>query len=258
MACQLQPECNFLHGYFKCKLPMEVVDVEVKITSMQGTHLYKRDWTTQVTKCLPWTNNIRPHPTIVKKMKTFLEVENKMGTIIQPTMQGNQNRPSFPITNPNVNRTSNTERRKTISPKRKFRPITVTNPPVPQVLPVSNYEIPSTMGRASTPWPGTGKAVNNINSDRQWLLPKGYPAIQDKNKDNEISSPKENTKTESSAISGSPKKEKCDWGPNCPLCEAQEKKDENSQNRPLPDPQAQKTTKTKSQILWEAEMERSQ
>ena len=58
MACQFQPECNFLHGYFKCKLPMEVVDVEVKIMSMQGTHLYKRDWTTQVTKCLLWTNNI--------------------------------------------------------------------------------------------------------------------------------------------------------------------------------------------------------
>ena len=58
MACQLQPECNFLHGYFKCKLPMEVVDMEVKITSMQGTHLYKRDRTMQVTKCLPWTNNI--------------------------------------------------------------------------------------------------------------------------------------------------------------------------------------------------------
>ena len=62
MACQLQPECNFLHGYFKCKLPMEVVDVEVKITSMQGTHLYKRDRTTQVTKCLTWTNNIQSHP----------------------------------------------------------------------------------------------------------------------------------------------------------------------------------------------------
>ena len=58
MACQLQPECNFLHSYFKCKLPMEEVDVEVKIMSMQGTHLYKRDWTMQVTKYLPWTNNI--------------------------------------------------------------------------------------------------------------------------------------------------------------------------------------------------------
>ena len=58
MACQLQPECNFFYGYFKCKLPMEVVDMEVKIMSMQGTHLYKRDQTMQVTKCLLWTNNI--------------------------------------------------------------------------------------------------------------------------------------------------------------------------------------------------------
>ena len=58
MACQLQPECNFLHSYFKCKLPMGVVDMEVKITSMQGTHLYKRDQTMQDTKCLLWTNNI--------------------------------------------------------------------------------------------------------------------------------------------------------------------------------------------------------
>ena len=62
MACQLQPECNFLHGFFKCKLPIEVVDVEVKVMSMQGTHLYKRVRTMQVAKCVPWTNNICPHP----------------------------------------------------------------------------------------------------------------------------------------------------------------------------------------------------
>ena len=28
MACILQPECNFLHGYFRCWLPVEVVDME--------------------------------------------------------------------------------------------------------------------------------------------------------------------------------------------------------------------------------------
>ena len=116
MACQLQPECNFLHSFFKCKLPMEVVDVEVKITSMQGTHLYKRDQTMQVTKCLLWTNNIQPHPTIIKKMKTFLEVENKMGTIIQTSMPNSQIRPPLPITNPNVCRSDNAERRKTVMP----------------------------------------------------------------------------------------------------------------------------------------------
>ena len=124
MACQLHPECNFLHGFFKCKLPMEVVDVEVKVTSMQGTHLYKRDRTMQVTKCVPWTNNIHPHPNIIKKMKTFLEVENKMGTSIQTSMLNSQFRPLLPETNPNICRSDNVERRKTITPKRKFRPVT--------------------------------------------------------------------------------------------------------------------------------------
>ena len=120
MACQLQPECNFLHGFFKCKLPIEVVDMEVKVTSMQGTHLYKRDWTMQVTKCVPWTNNIHPHPNIIKKMKTFLEVENKMGMSIQTSMLNSQFRPPLLETNPNIHRSDNVERRKTIMPKRKF------------------------------------------------------------------------------------------------------------------------------------------
>ena len=124
MACQLQPEWNFLHGFFKCKLPIEVVDMEVKVTSMQGTHLYKRDWTMQVTKCVLWTNNICPHPTIIKKMKTFLEVENKMGMTIQTSMQYSQFRPPLLQTNLNIHRSDNVERRKTITPKRKFRPIT--------------------------------------------------------------------------------------------------------------------------------------
>ena len=41
MACLLQPEYNFRHGYFKYKLSVEVVDVEVKIMSMQGTHIFR-------------------------------------------------------------------------------------------------------------------------------------------------------------------------------------------------------------------------
>ena len=36
MACTLQPQCNFLHGFFECQLLVETVDVEVRITSMQG------------------------------------------------------------------------------------------------------------------------------------------------------------------------------------------------------------------------------
>ena len=82
MVCLLQPECNFLYGSFRCKLPVEVVDMEVKVTSMQGMHIFKRDRTTQLIRCMPWTTKLCLHPNIVKKMKTFLEVENKMGPII--------------------------------------------------------------------------------------------------------------------------------------------------------------------------------
>ena len=129
MACLLQPECNFLHGYFRCKLPVEVVDVEVKIMSMQGTHIFRRDRMTQLVRCVPWTPNLCPHPNMVKNMRTFLEVENKMGPII-PTL-ANQYRLPLPETNPNA-----TEKRRTVTLKRKFRPVapkaTVTCSPVPK------------------------------------------------------------------------------------------------------------------------------
>ena len=103
--------------------------------------------------------------------------------------------------------------------------------------------------RTSTPWPGAGKTPGNITDDRHWLLPNGYPAIQDKNNDNDNYYPKENTKPETPITPEGPKKEKCGWGPDCPFCKVQEKKEENPQNRPLPKPQTQKLTKTKSQLL---------
>ena len=85
MACLLKQECNFLCGYFRCQLPVEVavevVDVEVKITSMQGMHISRRDRTMQLIKCTPWSTRLCPHPTIIKKTKTFLEVEEKIGPI---------------------------------------------------------------------------------------------------------------------------------------------------------------------------------
>ena len=119
MACLLQPECNFLHGFFRCKLPVEVVDVEVKVTSMQGMHIFRRDRTIQLIKCTPWSMKLCPHPTIVRKMKTFLQVENKMGLIILAPFS--QFRPPLPETNPNLRKSDSTEKRKRATPKKKFR-----------------------------------------------------------------------------------------------------------------------------------------
>ena len=87
-------------------------------------------------------------------MKTFLEVENKMGTSIQTSMPNSQFRPPLPETNPNIYITDKVEKRKTITPKRKFRPVTpkvtVTNPPLPQAPPKPSNEVPPTV-RADTP-----------------------------------------------------------------------------------------------------------
>ena len=123
MACLLQLECNFLHGYFRCKLPVEVVDVEVKVTVYVGdTHFQERPNNTTSYVCILWTPNLHLHPNMIKKMKTFLEVENKIGPVI-PAL-ANQYRPPLPEMNPNVRKGNATKKRKTVTPKRRFRPAT--------------------------------------------------------------------------------------------------------------------------------------
>ena len=127
MACLLQPECNFLHGFFRCKFLVELVDVEVKITSMQGTHIFRKDPpTTQLFKCTPWSTRLHPHPTIIKKMKTFLEVEGKMGPVPASPFK-----PLQPDTNPNIRKDNVREKRKRATPKR-FRP--ANSKPKPKMM----------------------------------------------------------------------------------------------------------------------------
>ena len=180
MACLLQPECNFLHGYFRCKLPVEVVDVEIKVTSMQGTHIFRRDQTTQLIRCIPWTTKLCPHPNIVKKMKIFLEVENKMGPIIPAP--ASQFRLPPPETNPNVRKSDAAEKRKRVMPKKRFRPATpratMTCLPLLQAPPKPTSDAAAAsapvMVREDTPWPGAGRMSGNLFKERNWLLPKGY------------------------------------------------------------------------------------
>ena len=174
MVCLLQPECNFLCSFFRCKLPVELVDVEVKITSMQGTHIFRRDRMNQLVKCSPWSTRLCLHPTIIKKMKTFLEVEGKMGPISIPA-PGNQFRPPLPDTNPNVRKDNVTEKRKRAMPKKKFRPATprptTVHPPLPEApsKPKNTAPLPSVPVREDTPWPGAGNM-----SETFWRTEIGY------------------------------------------------------------------------------------
>ena len=56
----------------------------------------------------PIEHKTPPHPTIIKKMKTFLEVEGKMGPIPQPT--SSQYRPPQLDTNPKVRKDNAAEK----------------------------------------------------------------------------------------------------------------------------------------------------
>ena len=127
MACILQPKCNFLHGFFRCLLPVDTVDVEVRITLMQGTHMFRRDRTCQVIECNPWSTRLCPNPTIIKKMKTYLEIQGKLGPKPQP--QSNQFRLPQPNTNPHVMTDSKaTEKRKRLIPTKKYKVKLVAKP----------------------------------------------------------------------------------------------------------------------------------
>ena len=207
MACLLQPECNFLHGFFRCKLPVEVVDMEVKAMSMQGTHIFKRDRMTQLIRCVPWTTKLCLHPNIIKKMKTFLEVENKMGPIIPAPVR--QFRSSLPETNSNIRKGDSTEKRRA-TPKKRFRPATpraytacppllqttatpratVVHPPFPQTAPKpTNGADDAVTVREDTPWPGAGKMSGNLFEERNLVLTKDYLAIEGKKEDATVAKP---------------------------------------------------------------------
>ena len=95
----------------------------------------------------------------------------------------------------------------------------------------------------------------NLFDNRNWLLPKGYLAIEDKKGDTTTPSLKEEPKTKEHYTS--PKEEECGWAPDCPFCKAQDKEGEVQWQRPSPGLKAQTpTSMTNTKQQWETQMER--
>ena len=204
------------------------MDVEVKIMSMQGTHIFRRDQTTQLIMCTPQSTRLCPHLKIIKKMKTFAEVEGKMDP-----WPVSQFRPPLPDTNPNIRKDNAVEKRKRAALKR-FRqetpkPITA-HLPLPEAPPKPKNDVPDSQSlpsvpvHKSNPWPGTGKMSGNLFEDRNWLLPPNYLDSGNENKtENEpkittsVTSPKPPVKEEEPKTNEQ-STEKCGWGPGCPFC----------------------------------------
>ena len=57
-------------------LPEETIDIEVKVKTMKGIHTFRRDHTTQIISCKPWSPRLHPYPSLVQKMQTYLELKD--------------------------------------------------------------------------------------------------------------------------------------------------------------------------------------
>ena len=170
---------------------------------MQGTHMFRRDRMCQIIKCNPWNTRLHPHPTLIRKMKTYLELEGKLGLEFQP--QPNQSRPAQPNTNPHVrNKTKATKKRKKLILTKKYKVKVVARPkPLPKTGNSTAQPSLTTPGaptdaekenppqestsdsnppllkniptHAGTPWLEAGKMSGNLFKLRKdWLIP---PAI---------------------------------------------------------------------------------
>ena len=78
---------------------------------MRGIHMFRRDRTTQVISCKPWNTRIHPYPSLIKKMKMYLELEGNLGPKPKPQPQLHPH-----TSTPSHDRNSST--RKTLVPKK--------------------------------------------------------------------------------------------------------------------------------------------
>ena len=81
----------------------------------------------QIIRCNPWSTRLHLHPIVIKKMRTYLELEGKLGPKSQP--QQNQSRLAHPITNPLVRKeTKVTDKRRNLIPTRRYKVQVVAKP----------------------------------------------------------------------------------------------------------------------------------
>ena len=79
MACDLKPACNFFFGFLWCTIPMDTIDVELPVQTVQGIHTFRTDHTTESSTCIPCIKWMKPFPSLWKKIEAF-EEKKKDGT----------------------------------------------------------------------------------------------------------------------------------------------------------------------------------
>ena len=79
MTCDLAPNCYFLFRYFLCTLPEDMIDVSITTQMLKSIHTFRKARGTQTSRCSPWGMEVRPCPSLGKKMQDYIEERQATG-----------------------------------------------------------------------------------------------------------------------------------------------------------------------------------
>ena len=96
MACNLAPQCKFLYGHFQFDIPEDTIDVEITVQTLKGIHNFRKDHTTQQKfTCSPWGSQVKPFPSLRKKMRDYMEErQNSLNPFLPTQIYPNRLNPS--------------------------------------------------------------------------------------------------------------------------------------------------------------------
>ena len=73
MAREINPGCGFFFGFMYTNLPIDIVDMELTLRTVQRIYIYHKDHTTETTIFTLWSKSVTPFPSSRKKIKAFKE-----------------------------------------------------------------------------------------------------------------------------------------------------------------------------------------
>ena len=89
MNFNIRAQCDFIFYNFHCTLPRDTMDVEVTIWTVDGIHTYRKDRMTQVALCSPWSRQVKPFPSLRKKIAEYQEEKRRSFNPFTPVKEIN-------------------------------------------------------------------------------------------------------------------------------------------------------------------------
>ena len=67
MAREINRVCDFFFGFMHMNLPIDTVDVELTLRTVQGIYIYCKDHTAETTIFTAWSKSVTPFPSLRKR-----------------------------------------------------------------------------------------------------------------------------------------------------------------------------------------------